>query len=102
MGAAIFGLLLWFLTDNPNLAILFALTADLFAALPTVIKSYKHPETESWIAYAISTVGFGISILSIHNWTFQDSAFVIYLFLIQLVLTLLVMRRLRRPKKKIA
>ena len=60
MAAAIVGLILWAITDEPNLAILFSLLADLLAGLPTVIKSYRHPRSESWLAYAISAVGFGI------------------------------------------
>jgi hypothetical protein len=81
MVAALVGIILWALTDNPNIAILFALAADLLAGLPTLIKSYRHPETESWIAYAISALGFGIAILAIQAYTFENSAFVIYLFL---------------------
>ena len=80
MGAAVLGMILWAITDNPNLAILFALIADVLAGIPTLIKSYRHPESESWIAYAISTVGFGISVLSIQVFDFANVAFVVYLF----------------------
>lgn len=81
MIAAFVGIVLWVLTDNPNIAILFALVADFLAGVPTLIKSYKHPETESWIAYAISTLGFGIAILAIQSFTFESSIFILYLFL---------------------
>ena len=96
MAAAIVGVILWLVTDEPNLAILFTICADLLAGIPTLIKSFKHPETESWIAYAISTVGFGIGLLAIQSFTFQDSAFIIYLFAIQLVLTLFSVRRRKK------
>ena len=92
MAAALVGLLLWAITKEPNVAILFALLADLLASIPTIIKSLKHPETESWIAYAISIVGFGIAILSIHVFNFENSAFVIYLFSLQIILTMLTIR----------
>jgi hypothetical protein len=92
MGAAIIGIILWIVTKEPNLAILFTLLADLLASIPTIIKSLKHPETESWVAYAISTVGFGIAVLSIHAFNFQNSAFVIYLFTVQALLTVLTIR----------
>ena len=81
MGAAFAGIILWALTDNPNLALTFSLLADVFAGLPTFIKAYKYPETESWVAYAISTFGFGISVLAIQTYTFENYAFVIYLFI---------------------
>jgi hypothetical protein len=81
MAAAVVGIILWAITDNPNLAILFSLLADMLAGIPTLIKSYKHPHTESWIAFGISTFGFGISFLSIQTYDFQNTAFVAYLFL---------------------
>jgi len=88
MAAAIAGVVLWALTDNPNLAILFSLLADLFAGLPTLFKSYKHPETESWVAYAISTAGFGMGVLSIQNYSFENYAFIMYLFVLNGLLAL--------------
>lgn len=98
MVAALAGVALWFITSDPNMAILLVLVADLLAGVPTILKSIKHPETESWIAYLISTVGFGIGILAIHNFNFEHAAFVIYLFAIQLLLTLLTVRVVFRSK----
>ena len=92
MGAALLGIILWAITKEPNLAILFALLADIFASIPTIIKSLKHPETESWVAYAISSVGFGVAILAVPVFNFQNSAFVIYLFSVQIILTVLTVR----------
>ena len=38
------GLLLWFVTREGSIAILFAIIADGLAAAPTIVKSWKHPE----------------------------------------------------------
>jgi hypothetical protein len=92
MAAAVVGIVLWAITDNPNLAILFSLLADLLAGIPTLIKSYKHPASESWLAYAISTVGFGISILAIQTYTFENCVFVTYLLIINGAFALLASR----------
>lgn len=78
---AVVGIVLWMITDNANLAILFTIFADAAALFPTLLKSIKHPETESWIAYAISAFGFTISILTIDVWVFQSYAFLAYLIL---------------------
>lgn len=99
MGAALLGILAWLVTDEPNLAILFVLVADILASIPTIIKAYKHPETESWIAYGISAVGFGIGVLAIQSFDFQNCAFVIYLFAVQALLTILAIRR-PKPSRK--
>ena len=98
MAAAIVGIILWAITDDPNLALLFALLADVLAAIPTLIKSYRHPESESWIAYAISTFGFGISFLSVQTYNVENAAFVAYLFVMNGVLALLASRG-RNPEQ---
>jgi len=101
MAAAFAGILAWFITDEPNLAILLVLVADLCAGIPTVIKSFKYPETESWIAYAISTLGFGIGIAAIQTFDFQNSAFVIYLFIMQGILTVFSLRKSKAKSSKL-
>jgi hypothetical protein len=93
MAAAIVGIILWAITDNPNLALLFSLLADALAGMPTLIKSYRHPHSESWIAYAISTAGFGIGLLSVQSYDLENTAFVAYVFVLNGALAVLASRR---------
>lgn len=92
MAAAIIGIILWGITNNPNLALLFSLLADILASIPTLIKAYRQPQTESWIAYAVSTLGFGIGFMSLQSYNFESTAFVAYVFLLNGVLALLASR----------
>lgn len=87
------GIALWAVTKNANLAILFSILADLSAGIPTIRKSYTHPHTESWKAFGLVLAGFTVSLLSIHEWTFANYAFVVYLVLINVLLTALAIRR---------
>lgn len=91
--AAVIGILLWAITDNANLAILFALLADFFAAVPTIIKCYKHPESESWVAYCISFFGFGLGLLTISVFSFENVAFILYLTLVNGLMAALSFRK---------
>ena len=100
MAAAIVGIILWAITDDPNVALLFALLADVLAGIPTLIKSYRHPQSESWIAYAISTFGFGISLLSVQTHNFENTAFVASIFIMNGALALLASRG-RKPEQAI-
>jgi hypothetical protein len=99
MAAAIVGIVLWALTDNANLAILFSLLADMLAGLPTLIKAYRHPRSESWIAYAISTVGFGVSFFSVQTFNFKNTAFVACLLLMNAACASLASRG-RAPRRR--
>ncbi|HWQ07859.1 MAG TPA: hypothetical protein VN436_02085 [Holophaga sp.] len=96
MAAAVLGLVLWALTDTPNLALLFSLLADMLASVPTVIKAYRHPRSESWVAYAISTLGFGISLLSVRAFDIGNATFVAYVFILNGALAVLASRNRRR------
>lgn len=46
---SIFGLVLWYITKEGNIAILFAIFSDLSAGIPTLVKSFKYPETENYL-----------------------------------------------------
>ena len=92
MAAAVIGIVLWAMTDNPNLALLFSLVADMLAGTPTLIKAYRHPGSESWIAYAISAIGFGVSLLSVQTYNVANATFVAYLFILNGALAVLASR----------
>lgn len=74
------GLILWYFTKNPNIAILFSIFADLTAGIPTLIKSYKFPETENWHDFAASAINVGIAMLTLRIFSFAYLAFPLYLF----------------------
>ncbi len=91
--AGVLSIIVWQFTNTPNIALTFALLADLLVALPTIIKTYQFPETENWKAYAVSTIGFLIAVLAIPEWIYENYAFVFYLFLLNLSIAVLAMRR---------
>jgi hypothetical protein len=76
---SVFGLILWQLTGIGNIAILFSILADGMAGLPTIIKSFHFPETESAFAYATAAVGAIITMLTIKEWNFATYGFPIYI-----------------------
>jgi hypothetical protein len=98
MAAAVLGIVISVAVSNPVIAILFAVIADALAGIPTFVKAYRHPETESWIAYAISAVGFGLGVLAIPAFTFEHAAFISYVFGANLVLALFSVRARSRPR----
>jgi hypothetical protein len=91
--AGILSVVAWQLTDIPNIALTFSVLADLFVALPTFAKAYRFPETESWLSYGVSALGFLLAVLAIHEWTYEHYAFVVYLFVLNLGLAVLSVRR---------
>ena len=72
---SIIGLVLWQITKVGNVAIFFSLLAEAFAALPTIIKAYHYPETESAWPWLASTTSGILTIITITNWDFAHLAF---------------------------
>lgn len=75
------GLILWQITQVGNFAILFGILADGFAFIPTLAKSWRHPETESYSAFLGSAIGGLITLLIIKNWNFANYGFPLYIAL---------------------
>lgn len=82
----------WLLADSPILAILLAAIADLFATLPTIIKAWKYPETETFYTYFVGLFTASIVIPAIPIWNIENSAFQIYLLVANTALCFVVLR----------
>ncbi|MEK9159638.1 MAG: hypothetical protein AAB383_02820 [Patescibacteria group bacterium] len=76
---SVFALILWGITQEAAVAILFALLSDLFATLPTLIKAWKHPETESALNYIGALVNSLAAFLVMQTFDFANLAFPVYL-----------------------
>jgi hypothetical protein len=87
---AIGGLVLWKMTDIPDLAIFFGILADAIAAIPTVIKSFKEPETENSNLFLGSGIAALITLLTIKTWDFEQFAFPAHIFGVDALLFVLI------------
>ena len=91
-GLSLIALFAWLGVNSPVLAILLAATADLLATLPTIIKTWKYPETETIYTYFIGLFTASIVIPAIPIWNIENSAFQIYLLIANTSLFLIVIR----------
>jgi hypothetical protein len=94
------GLLLWFFTGVGNIAILFSIVADGLAGIPTLIKAYREPESETAFAYFTGVINAGITLMTITLWNFEHFAFPLYLVIVNLLLTILIHFKLGRNLSK--
>jgi len=86
-------LVLWYITGNPVTAIVFAILADGLAAVPTLVKAWKYPETETATGFITSGINSSTSFFVIPRWEFAFYAFPLYLVIANIVLTFAVLRR---------
>lgn len=91
---SILGLILWLVTRVGNIAITFSILADALAAIPTLIKAYRYPDTElawPWIATAFGVV---LTLLTLNELTFANSGFIIYILIVNTLIFSLVQFRI--------
>ena len=91
---SIVGLVLWQITKVGNVAIFFSILADTLAAVPTIVKSYKYPDTELAWPWISTCVGVVLTLLTLNELSFANSGFIIYIFFIDLIIFILVQFRI--------
>lgn len=91
---SIIGLVLWYITKSGNIAIIFSILADGLASVPTVVKSFNYPETESAWPYFASTISAVLTLLTVKVWNLANIGFPLYIILITLVIFSLVQFKL--------
>lgn len=75
---SVVGTVVWLVTRNGVLAISAAIAADFLAGIPTLMKSWTHPQTETVYSYIGAVVSMGVVLLTITDWTFEVAAFPIF------------------------
>jgi len=85
---SILALVFWRMTGDPAVAVLLAIVSDALASLPTVIKSWRFPETEYWSGYAGAIVAAITALIAAPSFTFTAVAFPIYLIVVCTLLLL--------------
>jgi hypothetical protein len=78
---ALMAVMLWIFARNASAALVLTLVADFAAGLPTFIKTYRHPATESISAYATEVASVMLALATIQHWDFMTYAFPLYLLL---------------------
>jgi hypothetical protein len=87
---SVLALILWAITKEPLVAIVFAILSDGFAAIPTIIKSWTHPETESASAYATGLISACSTFFALKTFSAAEISFPIYLVVVNSILTIVI------------
>jgi hypothetical protein len=106
---SVVGTAVWLATRNGVLGISAAIAADFLAGVPTLMKSWTHPETETVHSYVGAVVSMAIVLLTIDQWSFAVAAFPAFIVCVASVEVFLVgfepgprLRRARRQRASMA
>ena len=96
---SIIGLALWLVTKVGNVAILFSILADGLAAVPTIVKAYRYPDTELAWPWLATVFGVVLTLLTLSEITFANSGFIIYILLVDAFIFSLIQFRIGEKVK---
>ncbi len=101
LAMAFLAIILWQVSDKPELAIAMSILADFFALVPTVVKVFHEPFSEylpAWIMNVSAAVfaGFSTNIIN-----FSNLAFPIYYFITDVLVVGLIYFRQKKMKKSL-
>ncbi|OGI68594.1 hypothetical protein A2738_01800 [Candidatus Nomurabacteria bacterium RIFCSPHIGHO2_01_FULL_42_15] len=90
---SILALVLYALTHNLAVSIIFAILSDLLAFVPTYIKGWKFPESETSSVYITGLFNNILGLLIIKNWSFTIYSFGLYLIIANIVMIYFLYRK---------
>jgi hypothetical protein len=89
---ALAGIMLWQVTNNPVIALYFAIGADFTGMVPAIIKTYKFPHTEIVMFFLLDVFAAIFNLFAMKQWTIEEIAYPFYIMAINLVMVILIIR----------
>ena len=90
---ALLALVIYIFTRNLGISILFAIASDALAFIPTYIKTWRFPESESVHGYFWTMLSNIVALLIIKNWTFTIYSFSMYLVIANVIMLCILYRK---------
>ncbi len=90
------GLAGWYASGQSLVGLVLSIVADLVASLPSLVKTWRLPHTESLLFYGIDTVA-GLLVLMAGPYGWRSVLFPAYIVLANLVYVVAILRPVRKP-----
>ncbi len=90
---SLLALVIYFTTRNLGISIVFAIASDFLAFIPTYIKGWRFPETETVTVYFTTIFSNILGLLIIKDWSFVIYSFGVYFIVANIVFILILYRK---------
>lgn len=95
---AIISIIPWYLSDSATFTLIINVLIDSTGAIPTIVKSYREPETEDFTAWLIFFIANTLELFAISKWSIA-SIYPVYLFFLAGSIVLFILKD--KLKKKL-
>ncbi len=86
------GLAVWAITSEPVFAFVLTTIIDAVGGIPTILKAYRRPESESRAAWAMFLVANSLNLLAISEWSLVIALYPVYVFVLSITMNALILR----------
>ncbi len=86
------GLIVWWLTSEPEFSLYLTIAIDAIGAIPTIRKSYERPESESRSSWLMFLAANTLNLFAIREWSAAIASYPVYVFLLDIVILALLFR----------
>lgn len=100
-GIGVVGLVLWQTLDMPVLALVCAIIADFCFGIPTIVKTFKDPSTETPFVWLTATISGFLSLFALQDLSFHEVAYPLYLFLFDGTVLILTLKLITKGRTKV-
>ncbi len=90
---SLIAIIIWIMIKDPVWATIVVIIADICAAVPTIIKTWKAPKTESLLMYVLGGIGNIVGLATLTVWSVPTAGFSIYLVILGVVMSIAITHR---------
>ena len=97
---ALLGIIPWILSHDPTVSVVIAVSIDLIAFMPTIRKTWRHPNTETPILYGTNVVRHILMLFSLQAYNLATTLHSIAMITTNAIMTSIITVRGKRAAKK--
>ena len=97
--AALLGLIPWYLTDDPTLSVVIAVSIDAIAFIPTLRKTWLLPKSETPLLYATNVLRHILMLVSLEKYNVATTLHSIVMIIVNSAMTGIIILRGRFEKR---
>lgn len=93
LGAALAGIIPWILSNDPTTSVIIAVSIDLIAFIPTLRKTWRLPETESYSLYGANVLRHILILFSLRAYNIATVLHSIVMIVLNTLMSIFILRK---------
>jgi hypothetical protein len=97
---ALIGVGFWIFTDDPTISVIIAVGIDLVAFIPTILKTWTYPRTETPLLYSMNVTRHALALFSLQAYNIATTLHSIAMITTNTIMTLIMLFHKGKPDGK--